>query len=219
MIRSCCAPGLPVILLLAACGAGEHSGSEEAVARPWPARAVTELEAMAERDQEVRAGLTPETAADTAFLARMARADTTHTRRLRALVDSFGWPGADTLGRAAVEAAFLLVQHATDSAWQRRLLPVIESDVQAGRLNPQDYALLVDRTRQKQGLLQLYGTQLSLTADGRATLDPIEDSAGVDERRAGLGLPSLAVYLDLIEEQTGFDVVGHDRREGRPRRE
>ncbi len=130
-------------------------------------------------------------------------------------MDSLGWPTLDAVGQAGLEAAFLLVQHATDPEFQQRMLPRVEADVRAGRLNPQDYALLVDRTRQKQGKLQLYGTQLSMVPGSRqATLDPIADSANVDARREELGLPGLAEYLDLVEQQTGFDVVGHEPAPG-----
>lgn len=166
---------------------------------------------MKARDQEVRGGFGPETSADTAFMRRLARTDTVHTRRLSALVDSLGWPSVDEVGGEVLEAAFLLVQHSTDPDFQKRMLPRIEADVRAGRLNPQDYALLVDRTRQREGLLQLYGTQLSMgPGGGTATLDPIEESATVDVRREELGLPSLSRYLDIVEERTGFDVVGHE---------
>ena len=113
------------------------------------------------------------------------------------------------MGTEGLEAAFLLLQHATDTAFQRRLLPEVEEDVRAGRLDPQDYALLVDRTRQHSGHRQLYGTQLTLVPGTReARLDPIEDSASVDERREALGLPPLERYLEVVEERTGFDVVG-----------
>jgi hypothetical protein len=165
---------------------------------------------MAALDQEVREGFGPDAVADTAFMGRMARTDTANTLRLRALMDSLGWPGPDDVGQEGMEGAFLLIQHATDPDFQRRVLPQVEADVRAGRLDPQDYALLVDRTRQREGLRQLYGTQISMRpGESQATLDPIEDSADVDARRSALGLPSLSTYLDLIERETGFDVVGH----------
>jgi hypothetical protein len=35
--------------------------------------------------------------------------------------------------------------------------------------------------------------------DGRWVLDPIADSAAVDARRKGMGLPPLAEYLRLVD--------------------
>lgn len=196
-----------------------EGATSSAATGPWPPAAREELLEMASRDREAREGFGPEAMGDTAFMRRLARTDTVNTRRLLALVDSLGWPGVEDVGTDGLEAAFLLVQHAADLELQKRALPSIEADVRAGHLDPQDYALLVDRTRQKEGLLQLYGTQLSIVSGSKqARLDPIQDSARVDARREALGLPSLARYLDLVEEETGFDVVGHDRAGGDGRR-
>ena len=58
--------------------------------------------------------------------------------------------------------------------------------------------MLTDRLEVKAGRPQIYGTQLSLR-NGRWVLDPIVDSARVDERRSKMGLPSLAEYLRLVD--------------------
>lgn len=205
------APALVLSGVLAACSGDAPQGERDAGTRTWDSTLRQELLSMAAADQEVREGFGPDALGDTAFMGRMARTDSAHTRRLRELVDSLGWPEADAVGSEGLEAAFLLVQHAADPAFRARMLPRVEEDVRAGHLDPQDYALLVDRVRQQEGRLQLYGTQLSMDAgDEGLRLDPIEDSAGVDARRAALGLPPLATYLDLVEEQTGVDVIGHE---------
>jgi Family of unknown function (DUF6624) len=202
---------MALVHTLAACRSDDRRPAAGAGAAMWPADARDALLAMAASDQEVRAGFGPETASDTAVIGRMIRTDSANTRRLLSLIDSLGWPGQGVVDSAALEAAFLLVQHTTDTEFQERMLPLVEADVKAGRLDAQDYALLVDRTREKRGLLQLFGTQVSIVPGSRrATLDSVEDSGEVDARRAAIGLPPLARYLEIIEWETGFDVVGFE---------
>jgi hypothetical protein len=45
---------------------------------------------------------------------------------------------------------------------------------------------------------QVYGSQASIT-DGRVIFAPIADSAGVDARRAEMGLPSLSEYRRVLD--------------------
>jgi hypothetical protein len=58
--------------------------------------------------------------------------------------------------------------------------------------------MLTDRVEVKAGHPQIYGTQLSLH-DGAWKLDPLLDSAHVDERRAKMGLGPLSVYLSKVD--------------------
>ena len=49
---------------------------------------------------------------------------------------------------------------------------------------------------------QLYGTQFTVV-DGQWKPRPLEDEANVDKRRAEAGLPPLAEYRKLIEQEYG----------------
>ena len=57
--------------------------------------------------------------------------------------------------------------------------------------------MMEDRVLLGEGKKQIYGTQLRSGRDtgGQWVLEPIEDEAGVDARRAAVGLPPLAEYL------------------------
>lgn len=174
--------------------------------RPWTPELAEELRAMGVVDQEVRAGFGPESVADTAYMGRMARADSAHSRRLRDLVQDHGWPRSSEVGPEAAEAAFLIVQHTPFEDWQRGMLRHVEQAVRAGGLDGQDYALLYDRVQMKLGGAQKYGTQLR-PEEGRLHLEPIEDPAAVDSLRAELGMPPLDEYLEVVEEAYGMEVV------------
>jgi hypothetical protein len=157
---------------------------------------------LAERgrtDQAVREGFGVGGVIDSAQGVTMARTDSANTAWLKAYVTRWGWPTAAQVGREAVEAAFLIVQHAVhDTAFMRAMLPAIEHARRRGDLKGEAVAMLTDRIEVKAGHPQIYGTQLSLQG-GRWVLDPIADSAGVDARRKSMGLPPLAEYLRFVD--------------------
>lgn len=157
---------------------------------------------LAERgrtDQAVREGFAVGGVIDSAQAVAMARTDSANTAWLKAHVARWGWPTAAQVGQEAVEAAFLIVQHAVhDTAFMRAMLPAIEESHRRGDLDGGEVAMLTDRIEVKAGRGQIYGTQLSLK-DGRWVLDPIADSGAVDARRKRMGLPPLAEYLRLVD--------------------
>lgn len=157
---------------------------------------------LAERgrtDQAVREGVGVGGVVDSAPVVAMARADSANTTWLKAYVARWGWPTAAQVGREAVKAAFLIVQHAVhDTAFMRAMLPAIEQARRRGDLDGGAVAVLTDRLEVKAGRGQIYGTQLSLQG-GRWVLDPIADSGAVDARRKRMGLPPLAEYLRLVD--------------------
>ena len=65
--------------------------------------------------------------------------------------------------------------------------------------NAADVAVLEDRQRVANGRKQIYGTQFTV-AGGRVTLAPMEDSAHVDLRREGAGLPPFRLSACLARQ-------------------
>lgn len=164
-----------------------------------------ELVTMAEADQVVRQGLGPEAFQDTAFMERLLRTDAANRERLTEIIEQHGWPTAELVGRAGAEAAFLLLQHGPVEL-QERMLPEIEREVRARQLDPQDYALLVDRVRAKRGQPQLYGTQYELK-EGDLVQTPVEEPEQLHRRRSELGLPPIADYERALREQYGLETA------------
>lgn len=100
-------------------------------------------------------------------------------------------------------AAFLVVQHANLATIQR-YLPLIRAETKQGGLAPQNLALMEDRVLVFQGKEQVYGSQVRTNAStGKAEFFPIAAEAGVDERRATMGLGTLADYAKGF----GFEYV------------
>jgi hypothetical protein len=158
-----------------------------------------ELEARGREDQAVREGFGEGGTIDSVQSRAMMRTDSANTSWLKTYVARWGWPTSEQLGKEAVESAFLIVQHAVqDTAFMRAMLPAVQEAYRRGDLKGGEVAMLADRIAVKAGHPQIYGTQLSLR-DGRWTLDPIADSAHVDERRASMGLPPLAKYMRLVD--------------------
>ena len=138
-------------------------------------------------------------AVDSSLAARMAAIDSANTTWLKAVVARRGWPGRSEVGPEASNAAFLIVQHAVhDSAFQAQALSLMERGVANGEVRGADVAMLADRVAVHRGQPQRYGTQAKLL-EGRLVLDPIADSAHVDERRAALGMPPLREYVRVLD--------------------
>jgi hypothetical protein len=163
----------------------------------------SELLRRVEQDQAIRDELIRHDVKnpDKAILARMQVLDAANTERMKAIVNQYGWPGPELVGRDGSDAAFLLVQHA-DLAFQKEMLPLVERAYRTGGLSGESYALLLDRVRVGEGKPQVYGTQAKRFEEWKGqepTLQPIEDEANVDKRRAEVGLPPLAEYREILK--------------------
>lgn len=119
---------------------------------------------------------------------------------LARVLDAKGWPGASRVGAEGAEAAWLIAQHAIgEPAFQRRCLALLRDASARGEAPAWQMAYLEDRIRVFEGSPQRYGTQADVDSDGEPFPFPIEDEAGVDDRRREVGLPPLAVQLARLE--------------------
>ena len=131
------------------------------------------------------------------LLSRMVAIDAANTARLQDIVEEHGWPGSDLVGLDGARSAFLIVQHATHDV-QKTLFPLVEAGYREGVVSGPSYALLLDRILVRDGRPQLYGSQAGFF-DGELVLEPIEDEANVDVRRAEVGLPPLVEYVEQLK--------------------
>ncbi|MBB4634199.1 DUF6624 domain-containing protein [Longimicrobium terrae] len=133
----------------------------------------------------------------------MMHNDSARTARLRQIVREDGWPTAVRVGWDGANAAFLVLQHATDPVFQALMLPEVQDAYRRGELEGQSVALLTDRVRAEAGLRQRYGMQPELR-DGRYVLGDVEDVAGLPARRAELCVLPVDVYHMMMEEMYGL---------------
>ena len=109
--------------------------------------------------------------------------------KIVALIDKYGWLGADVVGRKGNQTIFLVIQHA-DIIVQDKYLPLMREAVENKKAEPSELALLEDRVAMRHGRKQIYGSQIMY-----GNLAPLEDPDNVDKRRAAVGLEPLADYL------------------------
>lgn len=188
-----------VSLMLApflACARGAESGVADAQLREELLRRVAADQAV--RDTMMGAMRVNAAVLDTALFRRVARLDSANTAWLVEQQPRDGWFTRAQVGADGVAAAFLLLQHASDTAWQARVLPVLQAAVRQHEVTGQDFALFSDRVAMHRGAAQHYGTQAEVR-DGRVVFHPIADSSTVDARRAQLGLMPLREYAKLLD--------------------
>lgn len=185
-----------VLAPLLACARGRESGVADPQLR-------AELLHRVAADQAIRDTLMREMRAgagslDTALTRRVDRLDSANTAWLERQQPARGWFTRAQVGADGVAAAFLLLQHAADTAWQARVLPVLQTAVAQGEVSGQEFALFTDRVAMHRGLPQQYGTQADIR-DGRVVFHAIADSSTVDARRAQVGLMPLREYARLLD--------------------
>jgi hypothetical protein len=155
-----------------------------------------ELLEMSERDQAMRREATkyhpPGQPVDPADREHWFSVDRANTSRMKEIVAAHGWPGFALAGDDGAGAAWLLVQHADlHRDFQHQCFVLIERAVASGDAEPRHLAYLTDRLRVAEGRPQVYGTQMRVV-DGKIVPGNIEDPGHVDERRAAMGLGTLA---------------------------
>lgn len=156
-----------------------------------------ELLAMDAEDQAVRARLVAEGRLFAGYDPQMEAVHRHLALRLGRIVDQHGsWPGQSAAGADGAAAAWRVAHHAIATpVLQRRFLELIRDAAGRGEATPLQAAMLEDRVRHLEGRPSLYGTLLDWDEQGRLSVGPLEDTAGLDGRRAVLGLPPLAAAL------------------------
>ncbi|MCF8450282.1 MAG: hypothetical protein K9G49_10475 [Taibaiella sp.] len=119
--------------------------------------------------------------------------DSVNLKKVTAILEQYGWPGADLVGEEGAATVFLVIQHA-DLKTQDKYLPSMREAVKKGIASPASLAMLEDRVALRHGKKQIYGSQVTSDANGDY-LAPLADPDNVDKRRAEVGLGPLADYL------------------------
>jgi hypothetical protein len=129
--------------------------------------------------------------------------DRRHTERLKALLSGRAWFTPEEVGQRAADGAFHIVNHSADLDFQKEALAKMEPLVAQGRA-PSGYPNLYDRIAEQEGRPQRYATQRARCVEGRHAMpDNVEDPAGLEKRRAALGLQTMPDYLKGLDDMYG----------------
>jgi hypothetical protein len=151
------------------------------------------LIAAAQRDAQTQARLAASGELFAGYNAQMEKVHLANADLLEEAISEIGWPGRAHVGDEGAAAAFLIAQHAISRpTLQRRALELVLEAIPAGQANPLDAAYLADRIATFEGREQTFGTQFDWDASGQLSPAPVRDAAGLDARRASVGLPPIA---------------------------
>lgn len=121
--------------------------------------------------------------------------DLAHTATVMHMLSTRDWFNISSFGVEADRNAWLLVQHADlTPVFQEQILKTLDKLYRHGETRPANYAYLFDRVACKNSRPQRYGTQI-VYANGAYTTGPLEAPEKIDERRASVGLQTLAEYM------------------------
>ena len=179
--------------------------------RPFSAELDAELLEMLRLDQGVRTRFMAKIEAEgleflsteefQALAAEQLEVDEANYIRLEEIFAQYGWPGPGLVSAEASDAAWLILQHA-DIERQRKFLPQLRLEVDEGRALPSNLAYVEDEVSLADTGEQIFGTEISIE-DDRVFVPPVVDPANLDQRRADVGLPPMAAYLERAESEIG----------------
>lgn len=166
----------------------------------------TELLAMAEEDNRLRAELVASGELFRGYNSRMADVHQHNAQKLDTIVQQHGWPGRSLVGEEGADAAWLVLQHAIGNpALQRRCLPLLRESAEAGEIEAFKVAFLEDRICVFEGRPQRYGTQFDWDESGQLSPLPLQDVEQVDAYRESVGLGPLSDRIEQARRQAKME--------------
>lgn len=113
------------------------------------------------------------------------------------------------LSSQSYKAIWLIIDHA-DLKFQKKYLPIMEKAKRKELISTEDYAVLTDRIRMREGKPQKYGTQsYTVTIDGQQVIYiwPVEDARMLNELRSEIGAGDIETYIQVLKATAGCDVI------------
>lgn len=168
------------------------------------------IDSMATEDQKWRNRVTalwnisPTDSVQVNFAGKMYnKVDSTNYFVLRKIIQTFGFPAWDCVGKTGAHKFWLLVQHQDSHVeFQKEVLHLMELELVKNKVSPVDYAYLVDRVKVNSGELQVYGTQFDLNAERSTHIPrPVVDPANLNVRREKMGLGTIESYMETANRR------------------
>jgi len=134
--------------------------------------------------------------------ARMTQTDRELEAPLAAILDRYGVPTYALAGVEAASAFVTMIQHQPPE-FRRKALPKLKANIDVGQADAGSYAMVYDRSQRDEGRNQLYGQNLECNETNPELHEaPIDDEAGVNDRRARLGLMRMELYARIVVEMS-----------------
>lgn len=113
------------------------------------------------------------------------------------------------LSSRSYKAIWLIIDHA-DLDFQKKYLPIMKEAARKELISANDFAILTDRIKMKEGKPQRYGTQ-SYTANlnGKQIIYiwPVEDAKNLNKLRDEIGAGNIETYIKVLKTTAGCDVI------------
>jgi hypothetical protein len=156
---------------------------------------------MRDEDQAARGFMHGQQASNMtkAKINALSATDRRLTEELKQIIVKNGWPVISLVGIEASNGAMLILTHTADHAWQKRLLPELQTLAAESKIDGSSLALVVDKELVAEGKLQRYGSQFKFI-NGKMAMYAVEDPSHLDERRAKALLPPMSVYKQVMQD-------------------
>ena len=116
-------------------------------------------------------------------------------RKVKVLLDKYGWPGKDIIGEQGNWTICNVIQH-SDNEIRIKYLPMIKQAVKDKKLHPRFLVRTEDRIATERGDLQIYGGQMKYYPETKSfNVWPVYDPVNIDKRRAEIGLEPISEFL------------------------
>ncbi len=121
--------------------------------------------------------------------------DSLNLIKVEKILSKKGWLSPKVIGYNGVGTIFLVIQHA-DLKTQEKYLPMMREANKKGEFESSSLALLEDRVANRNGKLQIYGSQIGYDQSAQVYyLLPVEDPDNLDKRRELMNLGPISDYL------------------------
>ena len=116
-------------------------------------------------------------------------------RKVKVILDKYGWPGKDIIGEQGNWTICNVIQH-SDNEIRIKYLPMMRQAVKDKKLHPRFLVRTEDRIATERGDLQIYGGQMKYYPETKSfNVWPVYDPVNIDKRRAEIGLEPISEFL------------------------
>lgn len=120
---------------------------------------------------------------------------------IKNIVEDFGWPTFDLVGKKASNSFWILVQHAdSDLHFQKKCLILLTKAARNNQAKPSNVAYLTDRIRAAEGKKIKFGTQYTIK-NGQPVIKPVINRKKLVELRKKYSMESLEKQTRRIKRE------------------